>query len=113
MFERCVRSKKTGRTVRAGPYEAYLQDARARKQTEAFDTIYRLRPAVERKIGELVIHGLRHTRYVGERKRQLQRLWLGAGVNLRRIFTLAQTQRVDLRPILSDLGPPKVGLVTM
>jgi len=57
LFERCVRSKKTGRTVRAGPYEAYLQEARARQQTDKFDTDYRFRPAVERKIGELVRHG--------------------------------------------------------
>ena len=107
MFERCVRSKKTGRTVRAGPYEAYLQEARVRQQTKEFDTDYRLRPAVERKIGELVMHGLRDTRYVGESKRQLQRLWLGAAVNLKRLFTLAQAQKVDLRAILSDWGPPK------
>jgi transposase len=113
LFERCVRSKKTGRTVRAGPYEAYLQEARARQQTEEFDTLYRLRPAVERKIGELVMHGLRDTRYVGEQKRQLQRLWLGAAVNLKRLFTLAQAQRVDLRAILSDLGPPKAELLMM
>ena len=112
LFKRCVRSKKTGRTVRAGPYEAYLQEARARQQTEVFDAIYRLRPAVERKIGELVRHGLRRTRYVGERKRQLQRLWLGAAVNLKRLFTLSEAQRVDLRPILGDLGPPKAALMT-
>jgi transposase len=111
LFERCVRSKKMGRTVRTGPYEAYLQEARARQQTDAFDATYRLRPAVERKIGELVRHGLRHTRYVGERKRQLQRLWLGAGVNLKRLFTLAHTQGVDLRPILGGLGPPKTALM--
>jgi len=110
LFERCVRSKKTGRTVRAGPYEAYLYEARAQQQTEAFDTVYRLRPAVERKIGELVMRGLRHTRYVGVRKRQLQRLWLGAAVNLKRLFTLTQAQGVDLRAILNDLGPPKAEL---
>ena len=112
LFERCVRSKKTGRTVRAGPYEAYLQEARARQQTKEFDTDYRLRPAVERKIGELVMHGLRNTRYVGESKRQFQRLWLGAAVNLKRLFTLAQAQKVDLHVILSHLGPPNAGLMT-
>jgi hypothetical protein len=113
VFERCVRSKKAGRTVRAGPYEAYLQEARARQQTEEFDTLYRLRPAVERKIGELVMRGLRNTRYVGESKRQFQRLWLGAAVNLKRLFTLAQAQKVDLHVILSDLGPPKAEPMTM
>lgn len=113
LFERCVRSKKTGRTVRTGPYEAYLQETRARQQTEPFDSLYRLRPAVERKIGELVRHGLRRTRYIGESKRQLQRLWLGAAVNLKRLFTLAEAQRVDLRAILGDLGPPKSEIMAM
>jgi len=109
LFKRCVRSKKAGRSVRAGPYEAYLQKARARQQTEAFDVVYRLRPAVERKIGELVRHGLRHTRYIGESKRQLQRLWLGAAVNLKRLFTLTEVKRVELRVILDALGPPNPG----
>jgi hypothetical protein len=112
LFERCVRSTKTGRTVRTGPYEAYLQEARARQQTEEFDTLYRLRPGVERKIAELVMHGLRDTRYVGESKRQFQRLWLGAAVNLKRLFTLAQPQKVDLHVALSHLGLPNAGLIT-
>jgi transposase len=112
LFERCVRSKKTGRTVRTGPYEAHLQEARAQQQTEEFDTVYRLRPAVERKIGELVMHGLRNTRYIGESKRQLQRLWLGAAVNLKRLFTLAEAKHVDLSVVLNHLGPPKAGLAT-
>jgi hypothetical protein len=86
---------------------------RARQHTEEFDTLYRLRPGVERKIGELVMHGLRDTRYVGRSKRQLQRLWLGAVVNLKRLFTLAHIQRVDLSAILSQLGPPKAELMTM
>jgi transposase len=112
LFERCVRGKKTGRTVRTGPYEAYLQEARARQQTDEFDTDYRLRPAVERKIGELVRHGLRNTRYVGGSKRQFQRLWLGAAVNLKRLFTLAEAKHVDLSVVLNHLGPPKAGLTT-
>jgi transposase len=112
LFERCVRGKKTGRTVRTGPYEAYLQEARARQQTDEFDTDYRLRPAVERKIGELVRHGLRNTRYVGGSKRQFQRLWLGAAVNLKRLFTLAEAKHVDLSVVLNHLGPPKAGLAT-
>ena len=99
--------------MRAGPCESYLQEARARQATEEFDIVYRLRPAVERKIGELVMHGLRHTRYVGESKRQTQRLWLRAAVNLKRLFILAQAQGVDLRTILGDLGPPRAKLVTM
>ena len=111
LFKQCVRSEKNGRSICAGPYEAYLQKARARQQTEEFKTIYRLRPAVERKIGELVRHGLRDTRYIGEPKRQLQRLWLGAAVNLKRLFTLAQAQGVDLHTLLSHLEPRQAGLI--
>jgi hypothetical protein len=103
LFERCVRSKKLGRTVRAGAYEAYLQAARLRQETAEFDVLYRLRPAVERKIAELVRCGIRETRYVGEPKRQLQRLWTGAAVNLRRLFCLAETKKLDLGTLLSRL----------
>ena len=104
LFERCVRSKKSGRTVRTRAYEAYLQAGRARQQTGEFKQFYRLRPAIERKQAELVGHGLRDTRYLGEPKRQLQRLWTGAAVNLRRLFTLAESQNIDLRGTLSRLA---------
>jgi transposase len=113
LFERCVRSKKTGRTVRTRAYEDYLQAARLRQQTAEFDLLYRLRAAVERKIAELVQRGLRDTRYVGERKRQLQRLWTGAAVNLKRLFRLAEAQEVDLGLLLSRLQPQKTRCAAM
>jgi transposase len=107
LFDRCVHSKKTGRTVRTRAYEAYLQAARTRQQTERFKQTYRLRPAIERKQAELVQNGLRNTRYLGQCKRQLQRLWTGAAVNLRRLFALAQAQHVDLRAAFSgQAGQP-------
>jgi hypothetical protein len=87
--------------VSAGPFEAYLQAARARQQTEGFRQVYRLRPDIEGKQAELVGHGLRDTRYLGQSKRQLQRLWTGAVVNLKRLFTLAQAQRADLHATFS------------
>lgn len=101
LFKRCVRSQKTGRTVRTRVYEAYLQAARLRQKTEGFNFLYRLRAAVERKIAELVQRGIRDTRYIGESKRQLQRLWTGAAVNLQRLFCLAEAQKVELGPMLS------------
>jgi len=107
LFARCVRSQKTGRTVRTRAYEAYLQAARLRQQTAEFNQLYRLRAAVERKIAELVQRGIRGTRYVGEPKRQLQRLWTGAVVNLQRLFSLAEAQAVDLAMLLSCLQPPE------
>lgn len=112
LFAKCVRSKVTGRTVQAGPYEAYLQAARARQQSGDFAVLYRLRAAIERKIAELVALGLRGTRYVGESKRQLQRLWTGAAVNLRHLFSLAEVQGVDLHAFLADCVPRQVGQAT-
>jgi len=105
LFERCVRSKKTGRTVCSHAFESYLQEARQRQQTDEFKELYRLRSHVERKIGELVMHGLRETRYLGEKKRQLQRLWIGAAVNLKRLFKLAEAKDVDLATVLAGLTP--------
>jgi hypothetical protein len=113
LFERCVRSKKTGRTVRTRAYEAYLQAARLRQQTTEFDLLYRLRAAVERKIAELAQRGLRETRYVGEPKRQLQRLWTGAAINLRRLFYLAEVQKLDLGLLLSRFPPYKARWAAM
>jgi hypothetical protein len=108
LFERCVRSKKTGRTVTTHVHEALLRQARARQQTTDFETLYRLRCAVERKIAELVYHGVRNTRHLGKRKRQLQRLWTGAAINLKRLFTLAQERQVDIRAAFVAVGPPIV-----
>jgi hypothetical protein len=104
LFARCVRSKNTGRTLTTSPYEAYLRAARERQQTDEFKQRYRLRSRVEGKQAELVRHGLRNTRYVGQAKRNLQRLYLGAAVNLKRIATLADIKGVDLQVILTKLS---------
>lgn len=100
----CVRSKRTGRTVTTHAHEALLQQARARQQTEEFKALYNPRSAVERIISGLVRHGLRHTRYIGDRKRHLQRLWTAAAVNLKRLFSLAETQNLDLRVALTTVA---------
>jgi hypothetical protein len=105
LFERCVHSQTAGRTVRTHVYEEYLQAATDRQSTEEFKRLYRLRPPVERKIAELVRHGLRNTRYLGQRKRQLQRLWTAAAVNLKRLIRIAQAQGTDLQAVFSRLGP--------
>jgi hypothetical protein len=103
LFERCVRSETTGRTLTTSPYEAYLRAARQRQQTDEFKDSYRLRSRVEGKQSELVAHGLRNTRYLGEPKRRLQRLSLGAAINLKRIFSLAQAKGIDLLRLLTNL----------
>ncbi len=55
-------------------------------------------------LAELVGHGLRATRYVGEAKRRLQRLWTGVVVNLERLFKLAEERRIELLGVLKALG---------
>jgi hypothetical protein len=110
LFSRCLRSKKAGRTVRTHRHEDMLQEARERQETEAFKELYRLRGRVEGKIAELAHHGLRNTRYVGEKKRQLQRLWTAAAVNLKRLFKLAEAENVDLRAVLGAPSPCEMAL---
>jgi len=109
LFQRCVRSKRHGRSVRTSPYEAYLQAQRARQETAEYQTLYRQRSRVERIIAELVYHGLRRTRYLGQDKRQLQRLWLAAVVNLKRLLRLAATQAIDLGSLLGHQRPCGAG----
>jgi len=110
LFERCVKSKTAGRTVATHPHEVLLQAARAQQQTDEFKTRYRQRCPIERKQAELVQHGLRNTRFLGDPKRQLQRLWIGAAVNLKRLFRLAETRRVDLRASFQCLDAPQMHL---
>jgi hypothetical protein len=110
LFQRCVHSRTHGRTVQTHAHEAFLQTARVRQRTEEFTTRYRLRCAIERKQAELVEHGLRATRYLGRRKRQLQRLWLATVVNLKRLFKLAETLGIALRAQLALTRPPRAGL---
>jgi transposase len=100
-FTRCVRSQTTGRTVTTSFFEAYLQAARQRQQTDEFKQLYRLRPRIEGKQAELVSHGLRKTRYLGISKRRLQRLWLAAAVNLQRLFKLAEIRGSYLTILLT------------
>jgi transposase len=90
LFARCVHSKTTGRSVSTSFFENYLRAARQRQETAEFNELYRLRPRIEGKQAELVEHGLRDTRYIGKAKRRLQRLWLAAAVNLKRLFRLSQ-----------------------
>jgi transposase len=101
-FARCVRPRKTdgeateterrgiGRTVTLHYHESVLREARARQATPAFREAYRERAKVERKLAELMGHGLRQARYVGRPKKRLQALWTAAIVNLKRLFKLAK-----------------------
>jgi hypothetical protein len=89
LFARCVKGKHGGRQVTLHSHEGVLRAARARQATAEFRTTYRRRASIERKIGELMGHGLRQARYVGRAKQRFQALWTAAGVNLRRLFALS------------------------
>ena len=88
LFQRCVKSKTSGWTVTLNFHEDVINEARERQTTEEFKEKYKERPKVERKIAELVRHGLRQARYVGRKKKRLQALWTAAFVNLKRLFKL-------------------------
>jgi transposase len=107
LFAQCVKSQVAGRSVRTDVYESYRQMQRSRQSTPEFKEQYRRRSRVERKQAECVGHGLRRVRYVGEKKRQLQRLWTAAVVNLKRLFTLGQRAEQDLRALFVRIWMPK------
>lgn len=77
---------KSGRSLKVGRHYAVLQAARARQETEAFKQLYRQhRGGVEGCLSALVRgHAMRVGRYIGRAKRNLQALFTGVAVNLRR-----------------------------
>jgi len=101
LFARCVHSKTKGRHLRTHYHEALLQAARQRQSTAEFKETYLLRVAIERKIADLVQHGLRQARYIGTAKDRLQAQWTGAAVNLRLLFTLFKGDTNHMREVLS------------
>jgi len=77
---------KCGRTLKASPYYALLQQRRAEQETEEFKERYKRRAAIEGTISEVVrAHGGRRARYRGHSKVRLQALFIGAATNLKRL----------------------------
>ncbi len=77
---------KGGRSLKVSRHYAVLQAARARQETEEFKQLYRQhRGGVEGCLSALVRgHGMRVGRYIGRAKRNLQVLFTGVAVNLKR-----------------------------
>jgi len=103
LFARCVHSQRDGRTITSHHHEGLLQTARTQQATVEFKETYRRRAAVERKIADLVGHGLRRARYLGRVKVRLQNLWIGAVVNLKRLFRLFQGDTAQIRQVLATM----------
>jgi transposase len=88
--------KPPGRQVQLHFHEQTLQAARAAQQApeqrRALRERLRPRAKIERKISELCRrHGLRHARYRGQRKTELQAVMTATMVNTKRLTTLAST----------------------
>lgn len=80
-----------GRSIRVGPYERQLAEARQRQQDPNWAADYRAnRPKVERKIGHLMRrrHGGRRARVRGQAKVDADFNLLAAAVNLARLAVL-------------------------
>ncbi len=103
LFARCVHSQTDGRTITSHYHEGLLQSARTQQATTEFKQTYRKRAAVERKIADLVEHGLRRARYLGRVKVRLQNHWIGAVVNLKRLFRLFQGDTRHMRQVLTTM----------
>ncbi|MFH1560410.1 MAG: IS1182 family transposase [Chloroflexota bacterium] len=101
--QECVGERKGGRNITLHYHEVHLIAARERQKTESFQETYRIRSKIERKIAEMITHGLRQARYIGPEKTELQALWTGAGVNLKRLFKLAKGDVRLLRGALDSL----------
>ncbi|MGH7485357.1 MAG: transposase, partial [bacterium] len=104
LFARCVQSKTDGRTITSHYHEGLLQSARTQQATAEFKETYRKRAAVERKIADLVRRGLRRARYIGDLKVRLQNQWVGAVVNLKRLFGLFQGDAALMRQVVSAIN---------
>jgi hypothetical protein len=82
-----------GRQVQLHYHEDVLQAVRAAQKTpeqrRALRDRLRPRAKVERKIGEVCRHGLRHARYHGQEKTELQAVFTATMVNTKRLTHLA------------------------
>jgi transposase len=86
--DQCTKSKSAARIISIHRHEAALRHYRAVQETPEFKERYRTRPKVERKIADVVHHGMRKARYVGSVKVELQLLMTAAVVNLKRLTVL-------------------------
>jgi transposase len=83
--ERCTRSTTSGRTLKLGPYHEAIQAARQRHHHESFAVQYAPRAGIEGTVSAAIrSHGARRTRYIGERKANVQAVLTALAINLKR-----------------------------
>jgi len=110
LHDRCCMGQG-GRTVTVSPSYPLLQAARRRQTTEPFKHAYRHhRSGVEGCLSELVRgHGVRVSRYIGNRKRQLQAVFTGAAANIKRAAHWLAGDRPRRYHRSWNLGPGPAG----
>ena len=81
---RCT-DAKAGRTITTHEHHDQVVQRRAEMETTAFWQAMRHRPPVEGTISQLARQGMRHARYRGRRKVNLQSILTATAVNLRRL----------------------------
>ena len=85
----CSKTAKGGkRTIKFSPFERELQQNKAFNATERAPVILRARSSIERLISHLVKMGMRHARFFGMIKMQMQSYMVAAAYNLQRYITL-------------------------
>lgn len=78
--------RPTGRHLGVNAYHDLIQARRREADTEAFKEEMKIRAGVEGTISEMVRgHGLRRSRFRGQRKNQLQACFVAAAANLKRL----------------------------
>ena len=81
---RCTQAK-AGRTITTHEHHDQVVQRRAEMETAAFWQAMKHRPPVEGTISQLARMGMRHARYRGRRKVNLQSILTATAVNLRRL----------------------------
>ena len=97
----CTKSSTTGRVLHVRPQEAHeaLQARRHEQETPAFRQTYQTRAGIEATLSQAVRGmGIRHARYDGLHKTQLQHVVIAVAINLVRIdAVLTNTPRGTAR----------------
>ena len=88
----------SGRAIQFAVYEEELQRLKAFNATDRAPALLKKRSAVERLISHLVRFGMRHARFFGMQKVQVQAFMTAAAYNIQRLFTLTPNRLSPRQP---------------
>lgn len=97
----------TGRTITLHEHHAQVVRRRAEMQTPEFWQAMQRRPPIEGTISQLARQGVRHARYRGLRRVNLQLIFTAVGINLRRLLRVWATNLIPSWLVVpSPVGTP-------